>query len=224
MKKIFILIVLIFSNSVFSQIKNFELIEKHVKNIPESETNDLNKLSNSLRRNAITKKEIVERIYVWMATNIDYDWDAFLNNKEIDVSAEITLKNKKSVCSGYANLFKAICDILRIKCVVVEGYAKGYGYNGEVLKEPNHAWNAVKLYDKWQLIDVTWGNAQFEIDGKLEKSLSTRYLFDDPNDFILEHYPVSDEWQLLNPKINIDAFFSTEMDEKRKIRSGEIIE
>lgn len=218
---IFFLFFLLFSISNFSQIKNFEKIDNYVKNTPNSVTIDIKSLAKYLGKNATTKREIISRIYIWIAENIDYDWDAFINNKQIDVSAEITLKNKKSVCSGYSNLFKALCDEIKIKCVIIEGYAKGFGYRGELLKEPNHAWNAVKLYDRWELIDVTWGSGYVEIDGNLEKTLTLRYLFEDPNDFILEHFPTNVEWQLQKNKIDINTFFNTEMEDKRKLKNGE---
>jgi transglutaminase/protease-like cytokinesis protein 3 len=211
-----------FSISNYSQIKNFKEIEKYVKEIPESETLDIETLSKYLKKGAKTKKEIVTRIYFWIAENIKYDWDAFNNKRQIDVSAISTLENRKSVCAGYARLFKAICDNTKIECVIISGYAKNYDYDGERLTETNHDWNAVKLYDKWELIDPTWGDGSVLISGKEVKSWCIRYLLDDPNDFILEHFPENKEWQLLEDKITIDVFFSEEMEKKRKIRNGQI--
>jgi transglutaminase/protease-like cytokinesis protein 3 len=220
----FFLILLMFSISNYSQIKNFKDIEKYIKDVPKSETLDIETLSKYLKKGAKTKKEIVTRIYFWIAENIEYDWDAFINKRQIDVSAIATLENRKSVCSGYARLFKAICDNVQIKCVIIEGYAKGYGYKGERLTETNHDWNAVKLYGNWEFIDSTWGNGSILINNNEEKSWCLRYLFDDPNDFILEHYPKNEEWQLLENKMTIQTFFSEEMEKKRKIRISEIDE
>lgn len=211
-----------FSMSNYSQIKNFKEIEKYVKEVPKSETLDIETLSKYLKKGAKTKKEIVTRIYFWIAENIEYDIDAFNNKRQIDVSAIATLENRKSVCAGYSRLFKAICDNAQIKCVIIEGYAKGEGYKGESLSETNHDWNAVKLFDKWELIDSTWGAGGLILNGEYFKSWCSRYLFDDPNDFILEHFPKNEEWQLLENKITIDTFFSEEMEKKRKIRNGEI--
>ena len=36
-----------------------------------------------------------------------------------DVTAEGTLANRTSVCAGYANLFKALCDAAGVKAVYV---------------------------------------------------------------------------------------------------------
>lgn len=226
MKKTILLLFLFFSIFNYSQMKNFDKIDKFVSEVPKSETLDIETLSTYLKKNAKTKKEIVQRIYFWIAQNIQYDWDAFINKKTIDVSAISTLENRKSVCAGYANLFKAICDNAKIKCVIIEGYAKGYGYEGEKLTKINHAWNAVKLYDKWELIDSTWGSGlvikQEGQEDQLINSVSIRYLFDDPNDFILEHLPEDEEWQLLEKNITIETFYSQEMEIKRKTRTGEL--
>ena len=217
-KRIIVLVFLFISICNYSQIKNFDQIEKYVKEVPESETLDIETLTLYLKKNAKTKTEIVARIYFWIVENIEYDWDAFRNNKQIDVSAIATLKNRKSVCSGYANLFKAICDNAKIKCAVIEGYAKGYGYKEGKLTEPNHAWNAVKLYEKWELIDVTWGRGLVLINEGEVEFWNSRYFLDDPNDFILEHFPIDETWQLLDNEISIEVFFSEEIEKKRKMR------
>lgn len=218
------MLILFISISSYSQIKNFEAIEKYVKEVPKSETTDIETLTQYLKKNAKTKTEIVARIYFWMVENIEYDWDAYRNSRNIDVSAISTLENRKSVCAGYANLFKAICDNAKIKCTVIVGYAKATGfYYGEKLTKPNHAWNAVKLYDKWELIDVTWGRESILTNEGQQELWNARYFLDDPNDFILEHFPEDEVWQLLDDEISIDAFFSVEMEEKRKERLHQLL-
>lgn len=127
------------------------------------------------------------------------------------------------MCAGYANLFKAMCENANIKCAVINGYAKaGAFYHGKKLTQPNNAWNAVKIYDKWELIDVTWGRG-FALTNEGEVEFwNSRYFLDDPNDFILEHFPEDDVWQLFDNEIGLETFFSSEMEEKRIIRSYEL--
>ena len=52
----------------------------------------------------------------------------------------------KAVCAGYAYAYKHIMDELNIDTIIILG--KGIGQD--------HAWNRVKLDDKWQNVDVTW--------------------------------------------------------------------
>ncbi|TDW48575.1 transglutaminase superfamily protein [Flavobacterium sp. 270] len=227
MKKISCFFILFFTISFNAQNKTFYRLIQYAEKTPESQTKNIPALSKYLAKGAKTKKELVQLIYYWIALNIEYDTEAFQNNTINDVTAETTFLNKKSVCSGYSILFKEICDNLRIKCEVINGYSKGYKYNGEYLDKTNHAWNAVKIYDKWEFIDATWGAGEcFEnSNGKLifEKQLCLRYLLDNPEDFILEHLPENSEWQLLEKPITMDYFFSAEMELKRIDRNGIII-
>lgn len=218
MKKIIYLIILFFTISINAQNPTYYRLIDYVEKTPESATKDIPTLTKYLKKGAKSKKELVQLIYYWISLNIDYDVESFVNNTIDDVSAESTFFNKKSVCSGYANLFKEFCDISKIKCEVISGYAKGYSYNGEYLEETNHAWNAIKMYDKWELIDVTWGaGGVYDLEGKLifEKQLCVRYLLDSPEDFLLEHLPENPEWQLLEKPITKDEFFSQELEIKR---------
>jgi len=44
------------------------------------------------------------------------------------MEAKAVLSRKSGVCAGYSNLFKAMCDLAKVECVCVGGWAKGYGY------------------------------------------------------------------------------------------------
>lgn len=227
MKKISCFFILFFTISFNAQNKTFYRLIQYVEKTPESQTKDIASLSKHLAKGAKTKKELVQLIYYWISLNIEYDTEAFQNNTIDDVSAETTFLNRKSVCSGYTNLFKKLCDYSNIKCEVINGYSKQSNYEEKYFYKTNHAWNAVKMYDKWEFIDVTWGaGGCFEnTNGKLifKKSLCIRYLLDNPEDFILEHLPENSEWQLLEQPITMDYFFSAEMELKRIDRKGIII-
>ena len=64
-------------------------------------------------------------------------WEASLANN---------LKKNKGVCCTYAQLYQACCDIAKIPCQHVVGYADG----------GLHSWNRVRLKGKWRYVDVTW--------------------------------------------------------------------
>ena len=53
----------------------------------------------------------------------------------------------RTVCQGYSEAFKLICDIYKIPCVCISGTSNGGG----------HMWNAVQMDDgKWYFLDITW--------------------------------------------------------------------
>ena len=63
-------------------------------------------------------------------------------------SAYGSLVAGKTVCTGYARAFKALCDALDIPCWTVNGYMDGEG----------HAWNVVLLNGETFYVDCTFGD------------------------------------------------------------------
>jgi transglutaminase/protease-like cytokinesis protein 3 len=216
---------LILSISIFAQSEDYYRLYNYAKEIPVSKTKNIEKLSKYCIKGAKSKKELAELIYYWIALNINYDVESYQNGLNINTSAECTFANKKSICEGYSKLYKELCDKVGLECVLISGFAKGYGYTGERINSPNHSWNAVKISNKWQLIDVTWGSGYVELINDTlvyKKLLCVRYLFDNPDDFILEHFPEDSKWQLLKKKISLDDFYSQEMETKRQERKAKI--
>ena len=61
---------------------------------------------------------------------------------------------RRSVCEGYAEAFKLLCDYNGIDCVLVVGTAN----NG--LATEKHMWNYVRMDDnRWYAVDATWDDA-----------------------------------------------------------------
>jgi transglutaminase/protease-like cytokinesis protein 3 len=47
----------------------------------------------------------------------------------------------------------------------IVGYSKGIGYqHGEAILKDDHAWNVVKIFGEWFLLDVTWSGCR-EVGG-----------------------------------------------------------
>jgi transglutaminase/protease-like cytokinesis protein 3 len=191
---------------------DYERLKKHVEKTPRKITNDPKALVKYLTKKANSKKESVQLFYYWIAANIAYDVESYDNGTIKHQSELETLKRKKAVCSGYAGLFKMLCDLAKIKCVVISGYSKGYDYSvtGKRPEKTNHAWNAVFIDNKWRLIDVTWGAGFVRMQGDkliFVKSLDLGYLFCDSKEFIKRHLPEDPKWQLLNHVVSIDEFY-----------------
>ena len=71
-------------------------------------------------------------------------------------SAYGALVDKKSVCEGYAEAFKLLCDKVGIDCIVVTGMSLPDSDN--TLEA--HMWNLVRMDDgEWYAVDVTWDDA-----------------------------------------------------------------
>lgn len=65
-------------------------------------------------------------------------------------------------------------------------------------------------------MDATWGSGGFFIPENYEKLLNLNFLFCKPENFILEHFPNEEKWQLLIQPVSKLEFSSEEYIEKRK--------
>ncbi len=118
----------------------------------------------------------------------------------------------KCVCEGYAESFKALCDLSDIPCVLVVGT----GVSGE--KPEAHKWAYCLVDDKWYAVDVTWDDqdktSQIMDDYFLAGS-DTKTPHFRPDVFSESHLPNGDFSQkgyytFTYPKLNGTAYGSSE--------------
>ncbi len=189
--------------------QRYKDIDRRAVRAPSSAELSVEKLGSYLASLGATDGEKARAVYRWVTENIAYDTEGFLKGSYGDSSAEGVLKNGKSVCEGYANLFKALCDEAGVETVKVSGISKGYGYGvGQYLDEPNHAWNAVRINGRWHLVDSTWGAGYIGQSGRFVRAFQSHYFLTPPEKFILDHYPTNERWQLLSTPVSLDAFNS----------------
>jgi transglutaminase/protease-like cytokinesis protein 3 len=159
----------------------------------------IRQLSGYIVQNSSNDFEIVKKIHDWIAINIRYDVENFrignINNQDYyDV-----LRTGLTVCTGFSNLFKRLCDETGIECITVYGHGRESAiFEYENPRDGNHVWNMVKIDNEWYMLDCTWdaGSAS-EINGARE--YSTDYLFVKPEVMIYSHFPENPEYQLLDP-------------------------
>eukprot|EP00301_Raphidiophrys_heterophryoidea_P018480 c346_g1_i1.p1 GENE.c346_g1_i1~~c346_g1_i1.p1 ORF type:complete len:780 (+),score=158.88 c346_g1_i1:424-2763(+) len=157
------------------------------------------------------EEQKVRAFFRWICENISYDVESLLtgNYGDTDVSAEGVLFRRVSVCHGYSNLLQAMCDYAGCECAVVEGFAHSPALSSNI-SEPNHAWNAVKIDGRYQLIDCTWGSGTLSLAshaGEQKKPTFRRmfaphYFFVPPHRMILTHLPTDDKFQLIPRRVD----------------------
>ncbi|MFP9100798.1 transglutaminase domain-containing protein [Flavobacterium sp. RHBU_24] len=152
-------------------------------------------------------------IFAWIADNIAYDYKAFNNHKHYkapkcktgddclkviaDWKEDYTdkvLRSGKSVCDGYAWLFKRMCDYAGLQTDFVPGYTKHSPDEVGRMGALDHAWNGIILDGKYYYLDVTWASGHCPKDkkGKLkafEKSFNDFYWLTPIEKFCQNHYP-----------------------------------
>lgn len=86
-------------------------------------------------------------IYSYITENVSYDYE-HLNDYsyKYQFTAYAALINGTAVCQGYATLFYRIARECGLSTRVVVGTSRG----------ENHAWNIVKIDDKYYYVDSTW--------------------------------------------------------------------
>ena len=156
-----LVLILILFYPASAQEKNnegrFTHIDAHVSKINKQLVFHPELLAQKLTENLSNDYDRVRAIYVWIASNIKYDLYAYLHNRESGQSVNEVLRSGKALCTGYSILFKFLCAQNNIESIIIDGYAKGYGYKkGQQILKPNHAWNAVNIYGRWYLLDATW--------------------------------------------------------------------
>ena len=157
-------------------------------------------LASSIKNIAKNDIEKAWCLFHWIGHNIEYDVEGYFSGNLGDNSPEAVWKRRKSVCEGYAGLFKNLSDLLGLECVSISGYAKGYSYKiGQDVSQSNHAWNAIKMQNQWYLIDATWGAGH--LSGKEFKfDFNPFYFLTPPEYFIFAHLPTNPKFQYLkNP-------------------------
>lgn len=84
-----------------------------------------------------------------------------------------------------------VSDLLNIESEIVNGNVRISPQEiGKYKKNTNHAWNVIKIDNKWITIDATWA-AGFVINGKWERKFS-EYFFNIPLSKINKtHFPDS---------------------------------
>jgi len=184
-------------------------------------------LAEQILKDFDNEKQRIRALYTWLCLNIRYDMVSYANGQtEIGFSysskadfnrkmkainnsiVNKTLKSRKAVCEGYAQTFKQVSEYLGIPCKLIGGYAKGDVSDINNIPEmENHAWNAVRIDNKWYLVDTTWGAGSTN-GNRWKPQFDEFYFFTHPDEFALTHYPTEKEWLLTEMHLSKKEFFS----------------
>ena len=193
-------------------------IDAHVLSTPTEQTESVETLSQYLTSPWEGDRNKAYAIFRWLSFNVAYDVDGFFGRTEKKgCDAASVLRQKTSVCAGYANLFEALGKAAGLQAHTVEGYAKGYGFEpGQRIKDTNHAWNGVQINGEWFICEPTWGAGYLGADLMFHRSPDMAMFLMDPEYAICSHYPADEKWQLLDEPISKEEF------EKLVVPSGRI--
>lgn len=156
--------------------------------------------------NDTTKARI---IHDWICNNIAYDTDLYFSGSGRRQDYISVMKKQKALCSGYAALFQEMCELAGIECMRIKGYSKGFGYFGD-LYDAEHEWNAVKIGNRWQLVDCCWDAGYVDYKTFI-KHYSSQWFMLPADQFIFSHLPEDEENQFLpKEKVRSEVQFMSE--------------
>lgn len=169
---------------------------------PEAERS-IETVGRYVRANESDPWKRVKALHDYVADRVSYDVDAYRARRYEGQTAENAFRNRRTMCAGYANLLAALGKVTGDDIRVVTGDAR---QDGTDLTGTGHAWNVVRVGDRWALVDATWDSGNLTDDG-FEKEYDTAYLFAPPEIQGVTHFPEDARWQLREPAITRGEFF-----------------
>lgn len=228
-KQIFLFI--LFLTSILAYPQTDVAINKFPPNNSENiqYDGDLSKLVASLTKNSKTDLEKAEAIFKWITDNISYDYKLFNKNKRIkkfkckdkaeceqkvidwkNKNLKKILRKKKAICSGYADLYKKMCNIAGVQCIVINGYTKTNPAHIGRMGVLDHAWNAIIIDNEYYYLDATWaaGYCPRKLNGKLDRFVKeyNDYYWLTPIDKLSRNHFPKDTLQLADSKYTKKLF------------------
>jgi transglutaminase/protease-like cytokinesis protein 3 len=231
MKRYIIILVFLFSisnqaqKSDFKHI-NFKKADAFTDMYQDYTLENLPLLAYNLTNSLDTQVEKFRAIYTWVCSNIESDHSfgeltlkkrrrfkndsiAFTNwNREVKPRFfKRLLKQKKTICTGYAYLVRELANLVDIECEIVNGYSRTTKHNIGSIDIPNHSWNTVKLNGKWYLVDATLASGYYNVDEqKFVKSYNDGYFLAAPKLYATKYFPLEKKWLLTKDEIDLKQF------------------
>ncbi|GAA4419841.1 hypothetical protein GCM10023187_54550 [Nibrella viscosa] len=183
---------------------DYSVIDNYARNTPEQFTKDLNTLSVYLTSPARSDLAKARSVYAWILSHVRYD-DAVYSGRRYhseETYANGVLRSRRTVCTGFALLYKHLLRRAGVEVVSVKGYARSDDAQAGVPVGPiDHEWNAVKLDGDWYLLDLAWAGTTMK-NGKPNDF----YFLTEPQRFVAAHFPADPRWQLLGSPVSKAEF------------------
>jgi transglutaminase-like putative cysteine protease len=172
-----------------------EELHAAVREVPSEQESGPQSVGRYLASRVSDRHELAKAVHDYVADRVAYDVESYRAGSFPPQDAETVFRTRRSVCAGYAALFQAIGAAAGLEIQIIVGRGRGAVQDG---MGEAHAWNAVRLDDRWHLVDTTWDAGY--VDGtQFHKRFSTMYFLTPPDAFIPRHWPDDPHWQLLAP-------------------------
>jgi hypothetical protein len=140
--------------------------------------------------------ERIKVIHDWVVLTLRYE-----SGHGVPQSPSEVLRRGTASCEGYAGLVEALGSSAGLEVVTIHGlFAMPDG------PPQPHAWNAVRLDGRWQLLDATLDDPTVRGAGDERRAFRTDYFLIPPEVAQLDHWPFEGRWQLTSSRPSREAF------------------
>ncbi len=205
--------------------QNITSVDNIVKSYPRYTKPE--QLANKIKQDFKDDASKVRAVFRWLTNNIHYNLEEYYQPKKVisfrysteaeklqklqEIKDEIVEKaflTKLGVCEEYAQSFKKMADLLGIEAQVIKGYVRNSAQEiGRVPNTTNHAWNSVKIGNRWILLDATWA-AGYLLNGKWQKDFNEYFFAIDPEKIEQTHFPDDRKWQIVLDYNSLEDFYN----------------
>ena len=182
----------------------FASVDAHALAAPTSDCASVASLAAYLTQAPQDEREKARAIFRWVTAYIAYDASAATGSDD----PEVVLARRRSVCYGYAVLFKALAEAAGLKTELIIGHSSKFKPSEGDERDDwlNHAWNAVEIAGRWQPVDCCWGAGYLDEQRQFVRRFTPHYFLTAPDVFVCDHFPEHARWQLLDPPISKDEY------------------
>ena len=167
----------------------WKAVDQHALAAPADIEKDAATLARWLTAPFSSPQEKLRALYRWVTEHIEYDVQAYHEDRSSAEDPNLVLSKHISACEGYSNLFGELALHAGIQNVQkVDGFVKDARHQkGEPFDKSNHAWNAVLIDGQWRLIDSTWG-AGYDAGDRYIKRFEPMYFLATPEHLRYSHF------------------------------------
>lgn len=223
------LLLLAISTLAFGQIDEYTEIDAVVRD-KYIKSNDAYSIAEEISYEYDSEEEKIRTIFVWIADNIEYSYDTYLDQKENrserrikskdpEERAELiveqkeddlsrALKKRGGVETDFTFMFIKMCEAVGVEAGEVRGYLRRSERRiGQMPRRPDHLWTWAMVDGRKQFFDVYLGAGTFDKKTKeFTKDFDGNYFMIKPEVLILSHYPEDSTLQGIEPLLSQQEF------------------
>ena len=181
-------------------------LDRFARELPEQQATTAVKLIRSLVVAAHSDDEKARLIFAWLAYHVAYDTDYLQGNRSRGYSPNEVMRNRRSICQGYADLFTTLARLMQVPAHTVRGYARTSAQDAKP-QEPNHAWNVYLANGTWHLADPTWAAGSVSSTYRFMPKYDPLWFDTTPAAFVFSHVPQDSARQLLKAPVRVEQVY-----------------